>query len=87
MKEAIGNIICIMFDSVGFICGLVYAAFWIALAIGMVYCTIAYACWIVEYNRMPEYTTVSINNTEYMLDREEQDTVAGYIEYMFENNN
>lgn len=87
MKAAIGNILCIMLDIIEIICSLVYAAFWIALAIGMVYCLIEYSCWMVGYQLTPEYTTVSINNTEYMLDREEQDTVAEYIKYMFENKN
>lgn len=85
MKAAIGNILYVIIDIMEIICRLVYAAFWVALAIGMVYCLIEYSCWIVRYQLTPEYATVSINNTEYMLDREEQDTVAEYIEYILEN--
>ena len=37
-----------------------------------------------DYKKVPDYTNIVVNSTEYILDREEQKVVSDFISYLQE---
>ena len=37
-----------------------------------------------DYKKVPDYTNIVVNSTEYILDREEQKAVSDFISYLQE---
>ena len=37
-----------------------------------------------DYKKVPDYTNIVVNGTEYILDREEQNAVSKFISYLQE---
>lgn len=38
----------------------------------------------IAYEKVPDYTNIVVNSTEYILDREEQKAVSDFISYLQE---
>ena len=38
----------------------------------------------IDYKKVPDYTNIVVNSTEYILDREEQKAVSDFISYLQE---